>query len=195
MQKSHGSRPIALDVAQAVTHEAIYIAQGMLKATDEITNGPVAAANAALEGAGTVGQAAVDLASEALKEAQKASLAVLAGAQATLDEWLAYEAATLALKVAKEADSGAMLLAEAGVKVVDAVSQVAMRAWRFVLSSIVSFVNLTDIVLTTELRKAAGDFAFSADIKGTIGDDNFFQFQVEFDTKKILEFIKAISDK
>lgn len=50
MHKSHGSRPIALDVAQAVTHEAIYIAQGVLKATDEITNGPVAAANAALEG-------------------------------------------------------------------------------------------------------------------------------------------------
>ena len=184
-------------MAQAAAHEAIDIAQGALKATGEITNGLVAA-NAALEGAGTLGQAAVDLASVALKEAQKASLAVLAGAQATLDglksEWLAYEAATLALKVTKEAGSGAMLLAEAGVKVADAVSQVAMRAWQFVLSGIVSFVNLTDVVLTAELGKAVGGFAFSADIKGTIGDDNFFQFQVEFDTKKTLESIKAIFD-
>ena len=182
---------VALDVAQAAAHEAIDIAQGALKATGEITNGLVAAANAALEGAGTLGQAAVDLASVALKEAQKASLAVLAGAQATLDglkscgEWLAYKAA----------GSGAMLLAEAGVKVADAVSQVAMRAWQFVLSGIVSFVNLTDVVLTAELSKAVRGFAFSADIKGTIGDDNFFQLQVEFDTKKILEFIKAVFDK
>ena len=126
---------VALDVAQAAAHEAIDIARCALKATGDITNGLVAAANATLEGAGTLGQAAVDLASVALKEAQKASLAVLAGAQATLDslkscgEWLAYEAATLALKVTKEAGSGAMLLAEAGVKVADAVSQVAMRAW------------------------------------------------------------------
>ena len=88
-----------------------------------------------------------------------------------------------------------MLLAEAGVKVADAVSQVAMRAWQFVLSGIVSFVNFTDVVLTAELSKAVGGFAFSADIKGTIGYDNFFQFQVEFNTKKILEFIKAVFDK
>lgn len=125
---------VPLDVAQAAAHEAIGIAQGALKATGEITNGLVAAANAALEGAGTLGQAAVDLASVALKEAQKASLAVLASAQATLDglkscgEWLAYEAATFALKITKEAGSGATLLAEAGVKVADAISQVAMRA-------------------------------------------------------------------
>ena len=68
-----------------------------------------------------------------------------------------------------------------------------MRAWQFVLSGIVSFVNFTDVVLTAELSKAVRGFAFSADIKGTIGDDNFFQFQVEFDTKKISEFLSRQS--
>jgi hypothetical protein len=192
---------VALDEVQAAGNAAIKLAEGELELANKVMNELVAGAEAALDKVGSAGEAAIKLASLALREAKAASVCMLTREQAVIDgltsctEWIAYEAAIAALKVAKVSGSGALLLAEAGVVAADTVSRVAMRAWQFVLSGIVAFVDITDIVLTAELGNAVGGFAFDADIKGTIGDDNFFHFHMEFDTKKVMEFIKAIFEK
>ena len=192
---------LALDAAQEAADLAIKAAEAALQVTNDIVNGLVAVAEKVLEEASKLGQVAVDLASKALDEVKEASIAIRASAQSMLDglkscgEWLAYEAASAVLTVAKAAGSGAMLVAEAGVVIADKVSEVAMRAWQFVLSGLVSFVDITDVVITAELGKAVGGFAFSASVRGTIGGDQFFGFEVEFDTKEVVKFIKAVFDK
>ena len=196
-----GAASLALDAAQGAGDLAIKGAKETLDATQKLVDGLVAAAESALQEASNLGQGAVDLASKALDDVKEASIAIREGAQKLLDdlkscaEWVAYEAAKAALTVAKAAGSGAMLMAEAGVVVVDKVSEAALKAWQFVLQGLTSFIDITDVQLTAELGAAVGGLAFQASVRGVIGGNQFFGFDVSFDTKDVVIFLKDVFDK
>ncbi|KAJ8064933.1 hypothetical protein OCU04_007237 [Sclerotinia nivalis] len=197
---------VALDGALQSSHGLIAAAKAALELTDKVTSELVQAASAGLESAKRVGQTAVDAANFSLETVKNQSPAIIAGAHALVSaladcaEWIEYQAAELALKIAKDGGDDALLLAkvgvQVGVQVGHEVSQVAMRGWQIVMRLLGSLVDITDVSLKGELRSPVGNFAFMADVKGTIGKDlHFFHYCLEFDTRRIMEFIKALFDK
>ncbi|KAG8777477.1 hypothetical protein FRC16_004134 [Serendipita sp. 398] len=197
MQLAH----FALDEAQRCGATAIRIADEALALTDRLTTELVANANKALEGARWLGNTAVDAADGALVVAEKSSIVIIAAAQALVDgltscaEWIAYQAASAAVAVAKEAGSDALLLAKVGAKIGTAISQFAMKAWQWILLHLTSFVDIREIVLSAQLGMACGGAEFDAAIRGTMADDHFFDFHISFSTAHTTEFITAIFDK
>ena len=176
---------VALDGAQEAGDLAVKGARGTLEATQKLVDGLIAVAESALEEASKLGQEAVEGAQKLLLDKLKSCA-----------EWVAYEAAKAALVAPKAAGSGAiMLLAEAGFKVADTVSEVAMRAWHFVLEQLTSFVGMTYVQLSAELSAAVGGLAFKASVRGLIGGDQFFGFEVDFDTLDTVAFLTNIFDK
>ena len=196
-----GAALLAVDEVKLAADAAIAVAQEALDLTDKVTNEAITLASAALQGVGELGEAAIKLASVALEEYKLARVAILEAAQKTVDalettvEWIEYEAACAALTVAKAAGSGALFVAKGGVILAEAAEQTYMKVKAWVVSHFTQFVDITDVTLTSELGKACGGFAFSAHIRGTIGDDNFFSFDVEFSTKEVVEFIKQIFEQ
>ena len=192
---------LALDAAKEAGDLAVKAKEETLEATQKFVDGLVAIAEAVLKEASDVAQGAVDFATKALDEAKEASIAIRKGAEKLLDElkscaeWVAYEAANAALTTAKAAGSGAMMMAEAGVMAADKVSQVAMRAWHFVLEKLTSFIDITDVQLSAELGAAVGGVEFKASVRGVIGGDQFFGFEVDFNTRNTVLFLKNIFDK
>ncbi|KAJ7785142.1 hypothetical protein DFH07DRAFT_763752 [Mycena maculata] len=180
---------------------AISAAEKALELTDHLTTQLVNAAIVALDGVTALGKPALELASWALEKGKDVAALALAGAQKLLDglkscgEWLAYEAATIALQTAKAAGSGTLLLAEGGVLLANEGEQVVLRASAWILSHFMQFIDITDITLTGELSKAYDNIAFWADVKGTVSDDHFFHFNMEFHPHRVSDFIKELFDK